>query len=72
VSWPLLAKAYPQACRNICGWALNENPASMPARSTIRAKPAVVNGRDVLCDLGADLIRQAQLEWPPHCGPPVL
>ena len=31
-------------CRSICGWALKSNLASTPARSTMRAKPAVLKG----------------------------
>ena len=42
MSWPLLASAYPQACRSMCGCALNDSLATLPARSIIRAKPAVV------------------------------
>jgi hypothetical protein len=41
---PLLASANPQAWRSMCGWALKPSLASVPARSTIRAKPAVVKG----------------------------
>jgi hypothetical protein len=44
VSCPLAASANPQACRSICGWALKPSFASTPARSTMRANPAVVNG----------------------------
>src|SRR5450631_4212126 len=44
VSWPLEANAKPQACRSICGCTLNPRLASAPARSTMRAKPAVVKG----------------------------
>jgi hypothetical protein len=34
----------PHAWRSMCGWTLNLKPAVSPARSTMRAKPAVVNG----------------------------
>jgi hypothetical protein len=44
VSCPLLARAYPQAWRSMCGCALISRPAAAAARSINRAKPAVVKG----------------------------
>ena len=52
------------ACRNIWGWGLKPSPAVSPARSIMRAKPAVVkgeprslvktNGEDGSCSREAD------------------
>jgi hypothetical protein len=39
-----LARAYPQVWRSVCGCAFNSRPPAPAARSSIRAKPAVVNG----------------------------
>jgi hypothetical protein len=44
VSWPLLARAYPQAWRSMWEWALISRSAQAAVRSIIRAKPAVMNG----------------------------
>ena len=44
MSCPLLASAYPQACRSIGGCAFNPSLATAPARSITRANPAVLNG----------------------------
>ena len=44
VSCPLFASAYPQACRSMWGCALKANFTSAPARSTMRANPAGLNG----------------------------
>src|SRR6476620_3501852 len=44
VSVPLLAKAYPVECLSIWGCTLKPISASVPARSTRLAKPALVKG----------------------------
>jgi hypothetical protein len=45
-----VARAYPQACRSMCGCALISSPAPPAARSIIRAKPAAVKGGAALTD----------------------
>ena len=45
---PLLASANPQAWRSMCGWGLKGSSAALPARSTMRAKPAVMKGLHAL------------------------
>jgi hypothetical protein len=41
---PLVARAYPQACRSMCACALSSRPALAAVGLNMRAKPAVVNG----------------------------